>query len=42
MFLSELCGANRAFNGFLEFNPFNVKFYNINVNGLDLRILDEA
>ena len=24
MILSELCGANRAFTGFLEFNPFNV------------------
>ena len=25
MILSELCGANRAFTGFLEFNPFNVQ-----------------
>ena len=24
MLISEFSGANRAFNGFLQFNPFNV------------------
>ena len=41
MILSEFSGSNRAFTGFLEFNPFNV--INIFLNGsIDTRIFDEV
>jgi trehalose-6-phosphate synthase len=29
MLISEFSGANRAFTGFLEFNPFNVRTFKL-------------